>query len=281
MADFTIKDRYDYNDFRRIMEVLRAPGGCPWDREQTHKSIRKDLLEEAYELAHAIDTDDKENLKEELGDLWLQVIFHARIEEEQGGFDIDDVADAAVKKLVFRHPHVFGEIKAANAEEALSAWDAAKRVEKSQTTTATAMSDVAETLPALWRAEKVQKKAAKVGFDWPDVSGAIDKLREETDELCQGIEANDADNMEEEIGDILFSAVNAARFLHVDPEQALHRACEKFIRRFRYLESAAAGEGKKLEEMSLMEMERIYQQARHELEGKEMQFPLDNSGNVC
>ena len=281
MVDFTIKETYDLNDFRRIMEVLRGPGGCPWDAEQTHESIRKDLLEEAYELAQAIDRQDKENLKEELGDVLMQVLFHARIEEEQGSFDINDVADAAVKKLVFRHPHVFGDVKAENSQQVLDTWDAVKRVEKSQATVGSAMSDVAETLPALWRAEKVQKKAAKVGFDWPEVSGALDKLREETGELCQAIEANDRENMEEEIGDILFSAVNAARFLKVDPEKALHKACEKFIRRFRYLEEAALSQGRALEDMSLAEMELLYQLARHELEGKEMQLPLDNQGNIC
>ena len=272
MVDFEIKDRYDINDFRRIIEVLRAPGGCPWDAAQTHESIRNNVLEEAYETAQAIDKNDTENLREELGDLLMQVIFHARMEEEKGGFDLDDVADAACKKLVFRHPHVFGDVKAENPEQVLETWDKAKRLEKSQTTTATAMSDVAETLPALWRAEKVQKKAAKVGFDWPDVSGAMDKLREETAELEQGIAAKDAENCAEEIGDILFSAVNAARFLKVDPERALHAACDKFIRRFRYMEDAAAAEGKSLEDMSLDEMENIYQHARHELEGKQMQL---------
>ncbi len=262
MVDFTLKERYDMDDYRHIMAVLRAPGGCPWDAVQTHKSIRKDLLEEAYELAQAIDRDDKENLKEELGDLLMQVLFHARIEEEEGGFNLDDIADAAVKKLVFRHPHVFGDVKAENVQEVLDTWDAAKRVEKSQDTVSTAMSDVAETLPALWRAEKVQKKAAKVGFDWPDVTGAIDELREETDELCAGIENGDNDNIAEEIGDILFSTVNAARFLHVDPEMALHASCEKFIRRFRYMESEAAKQGRKLEDMTLEEMEVFYQQGK-------------------
>ena len=261
MADFEIKERYDLSDFRRIMEVLRAPGGCPWDAAQTHESIRRNVIEEAYELAQAIDKKDGENLKEELGDLLMQVIFHARMEEETGGFNLDDVADTAVKKLVFRHPHVFGENKASDAGEALDRWEAVKRIEKSQDTVAASMDGVAETLPALWRAEKIQKKAAKVGFDWPEVSGAIDKLREEMQELCAAIETGDADNMEEELGDILFSAVNAARFLKVDPEQALHRACEKFIRRFKALEQAASGQGRELSEMSLEEMETLYQRS--------------------
>lgn len=281
MPDFEFKDSYDVNDFRRMIEVLRAPGGCPWDREQTHESIRNNVLEEAYETAQAIDRRDTENLREELGDLLMQVLFHARIEEEQGGFDLDDVADAAVKKLIFRHPHVFGDEKARNSAEVLDTWEKVKRIEKSQETTASAMTDVAETLPALWRAGKIQKKAAKVGFDWPDVSGAMDKVREETDELSQGIAAGDADNETEEIGDLLFSVVNAARLLKVDPENALHRACEKFIRRFRFMEEEAAKQGKKLEDMPLEEQEKLYQRARNVLEGKEMQFSLDNQGKFC
>ena len=270
MADFEIKERYDLSDFRRIMEVLRAPGGSPWDAAQTHESIRRNVIEEAYELAQAIDNKDEENLKEELGDLLMQVIFHARMEEERGGFDLDDVADTAVKKLVFRHPHVFGENKASDAGEALDRWEAVKRIEKGQDTVATSMDDVAETLPALWRAEKIQKKAAKVGFDWPEVSGAIDKLREETVELCAAIERDDADNMEEELGDILFSAVNAARFMKVDPEQALHRACGKFIRRFRALEQAAFAGGRELSEMTLEEMEALYQRCAKGAEEEEI-----------
>lgn len=270
MVDFEIKDRYDLSDFRRIIEVLRAPGGCPWDAEQTHESIRNNVLEEAYETAEAIDKNDLDNLKEELGDLLMQVIFHARMEEEKGGFNLDDVADAACKKLVFRHPHVFGDVKAENSEQVLDTWDKAKRREKSQKTVASAMSGVAEALPALWRAEKVQKKAAKVGFDWPDVSGATEKLSEETDELLRAIEAENADNCEEEIGDILFSAVNAARFLRVDPEKALHRACEKFILRFERMEQLALEKGLEPESMSLDEMESFYQRAKHELESGEI-----------
>ena len=263
MAEFAEKDRYTLEDFREIMKILRAPGGCPWDAAQTHESVRNNLLEEAYELAAAIDHNDAENMKEELGDVLMQVIFHSLMEEEKGSFTLDDVADAAVRKLIFRHPHVFGEIRAASAEEALDRWESVKRVEKKQESTAAAMSDVAETLPALWRAAKVQKKAAKVGFDWPDVTGALEKIREETEELCQAIEKDDAGNMEEELGDLLFATVNAARFLKVDPEKALHKSCEKFIRRFRLMEDTVLREGKRPEEMSLDELEAVYQAVRH------------------
>ncbi len=272
MIDFEYADHYDVDAYRKIIAVLRGEDGCPWDREQTHESIRRNLLEEAYEVCEAIDQKDPEHLKEELGDLLMQVLFHAQIEQEAGNFDLDDVADRAVKKLILRHPHVFGTTQVRDSEQVLDNWDKIKRVEKAQDTVASAMTDVAESLPALWRAEKIQKKAAKVGFDWPDISGALGKICEEAQELRQAVENNDADNIEEEIGDLIFSAVNVARFAGVDPEKAAHRACEKFIRRFRFLEQAALEEGRALEEMSLDEMESIYQRARAELEGKQTQL---------
>ncbi len=275
MVDFKIKDKYNVEDFRKMMALLRAPGGCPWDAEQTHESIRRNVIEEAYELAAAIDSGDNENLREELGDLLMQVIFHCRIEEEKGSFDLDDVADVACKKLVFRHPHVFGNAVCENSEEVLKTWDEVKRVEKAQKTVTSTMEGVAETLPALWRAEKVQKKASVTGFEWPDVSYAMAKVREETDELASGIDAGDKDNIEEELGDLLYAAVNVARHTGIDPERALHRACEKAINRFRFMEERAAFDGKKLEDMPLEEMEKYYQLARAEIEGKEMQFFLD------
>lgn len=275
MKEFEIKDRYDMEDYRALIHLLRAPGGCPWDREQTHASIRRNVLEEAYETAHAIDTGDRENLREELGDLLMQVLLHADMEEELGGFDLDDVADTACKKLVFRHPHVFGSVRADSPEAVLRTWDEQKKLEKGQKTVADTMVSVPENLPALWRAEKIQSKAAKVGFQWPDVSYAMMKIREETEELEQGIAAEDGDNIEEEIGDVLYCAVNAARMLGVDPEQALHRSCEKMIRRFAWLETKAAKQGKTPEDLSLTELEALYQEARKKLEGKEKQFFLD------
>ncbi len=246
------------SDFRKIIAVLRSPGGCPWDIEQTHASLRRNLLEEAYEVCEAIDENDPEHLREELGDLLLQIIFHARIEEEQGGFDLDDVADSACKKLIFRHPHVFGDTAVSGSAEVLRNWDELKREEKAQTTVVKTMTDVAESLPALWRAEKVQKKAAKVGFDWPELSGAMDKLAEEFAELREAQVEGSRAHMEEELGDLLFSAVNAARFMDLDPETALHKSCEKFIRRFNYIETQAVKSGTPLECMSLDEMEELY-----------------------
>ena len=269
MVDFVCKENYDLEDYIALISYLRSEKGCPWDRVQTHESLRRSLLEEAYEVCEAIDEADPVHLREELGDLLLQVIFHASIEQDAGSFDMNAIADAACKKLVFRHPHVFGEITADTPDQVLDTWERVKRKERAQKTTASAMDTVPHGLPALWRCEKIQSKAAKSGFDWPVVSGAMDKLREETDELQQGIDNEDLPNIEEELGDVLFSAVNVMRFYDLDPETTLHKACDKFIRRFRYLEDGAAKRGRALSELSLREMEEIYQQGRHDLEGKE------------
>ena len=269
MVDWTYKDKYDLNDFIHIIDVLRSPGGCPWDIKQTHESLKRNAVEEAYEVCDAIDEGSMEHLREELGDLLMQVIFHASIEKERGGFDLDDVSDEAVKKLVHRHPHVFADVKADTPDEVLANWDAIKRADRGQQSVASAMDGIPRGLPGLMRSEKIQNKAAKVGFDWPEVSGAMDKLREEVGELQEGIDAGDVENIKEELGDVLFSAVNVARFYKLDSEELMHAACAKFLRRFRYLEEGAARLGRRLEDMSLAEMEGIYQQARHDLEGKE------------
>ncbi len=277
MEGFQIIATYDMDDYRALIRFLRSPEGCPWDRAQTHESIRRNLLEEAYEAAHAIDSQDRENLREELGDLLMQVLLHAQMEEERGAFDLDDVADTACRKLIFRHPHVFADAAASDPDSALITWEARKRMEKGQDTVTESMVSVPENLPALWRAEKVQKKAAAVGFDWPDRSYTIMKLREETEELAAGMAADDRENIAEEIGDVLFSAVNAARSCGIDPEAALHAACRKFIRRFEFMEKRAAEKGKSIPELSLSELERFYQDARSCLEGKEIQFCLDKT----
>lgn len=262
MVDFKYKSAYDVEDFRRIIALLRSPGGCPWDIEQTHESIRRNLLEEAYEVCEAIDENDPDHLKEELGDLMMQVIFHSRMEEEKGVFNLDDVADAACKKLIYRHPHVFGDVDVKDSTQVLKNWDELKRKEKSQKTTSKAMDDVAKSLPALWRAEKIQKKARKAGFDWPDISGAIEKLGEEAKELDTAIEENDAQHIFEELGDLLFAVVNVARFLDVDPEQALHASCDKFVRRYSGMEALAQEKGLELDKLSLDEQEELYQQTK-------------------
>ena len=239
MVHFKEKARYDYDDLLEIIRVLRSPEGCPWDQVQTHQSIRRGLLEEAYEAAEGIDRDDADLLREELGDVLMQVVFHADIERQRGRFTMEDVVDGVVKKLIFRHPHVFGGAEPEkDAQSVLVSWDAIKRREKHQRTTTQAMDSVARSLPALWRAEKLQKKAADDGFDWPDIQGALSKLDEEVGELHQAVQ--DGANVAEELGDVLFAAVKAARFAGVDPEDALNAACEKFIRRYGAVEHCRA-----------------------------------------
>jgi len=257
MVNFECKEHYNVNDFREIISLLRGEDGCPWDREQTHESIRRNLLEEAYEVCEAIDEKSTEHLREELGDLLMQILFHSDIEEKEGRFNLDDVADEACKKLILRHPHVFGDTKVENSAEVLDNWDAIKRVEKHQETTGSAMDSVARSLPALWRAEKIQKKAHKAGFDWTSISGAVEKLNEEVDELHSAIKLGDG--VEDELGDVLFSVVNISRFADVDPEEALHAACEKFIRRYRAMEDEAKHRGLELAALSLEEQDELYQ----------------------
>lgn len=260
MVDFQYKDRYDLRDLEEIVHLLRAPGGCPWDREQTHASIRRNFLEETYEAAEAIDRDDMDGLREELGDVLLQIFLHSEMERERGTFTIDDVADGICKKMIYRHPHVFGQVTVSGTGEVLKNWEDLKRREKSQTTTGDAIDAVARSLPALWRAEKVQKKAAKAGFDWTEVSGALDKLSEEVDELKAAV-AGDG-NVEEELGDLLFSAVNVSRFVHIDCERALGAATDKFIRRFRKVEELARQQDRPLESMELAELDKLWEQAK-------------------
>ncbi len=260
MVDFELKDFYDVKDLEEIVRLLRAPGGCPWDAEQTHQSIRRNFIEEVYEAVEAIDEGNVAHMKEELGDVLLQVLFHARMEEEEGNFNLDSVADGICKKLIFRHPHVFAKVNVSGTEEVLSNWEDLKRQEKGQSTHGDALEAVAKNLPALWRAEKVQKKAKKSGFDWPDVSGALDKLSEEVDELKVAVA--EGSNIDEELGDVLFSAVNVARFVHADPEESLNGATVKFIKRFQAIEKAATAQGRQLEDMTLAEMDELWNQAK-------------------
>ncbi len=261
MSTFQLKEAYDLNDFIALISFLRSERGCPWDHVQTHTSIRRNLLEEAYELAETIDRDDKEHMKEELGDVLMQVLFHSDIEADAGTFTIHDVANHACQKLVSRHPNLFGEKTELD-------WDALKRLERGERTVASEMSDVARSLPALWRADKLQKKAAKVGWSWPNIDHALDKIQEEALELREGVVSGDPENMTEELGDLLFAVVDVARMLGIDPETALHRACEKVIGRFAFMEQAAADRGKAFADLSLSEKEELHQMARVHLEGK-------------
>ena len=260
MVDFQYKDSYGVKDLEEIVRLLRAPGGCPWDAEQTHQSIRRNFLEEAYEAVEAIDEESPDHLKEELGDVLLQVMLHARMEQEAGRFDLDGVADGICKKLIFRHPHVFGDVQVSGTGEVLSNWEDLKRQEKGQATNTDALSAVARALPALWRAKKVQKKAKKAGFDWPDISGALDKLSEELEELKTAVAQGT--NVEEELGDLLFSAVNVSRFLKVDPEEALGKATDKFISRFSRVEEQAAAQNRSMQGMTLEELDMLWERAK-------------------
>lgn len=260
MIDFIRKESYGLKDLENIVAILRGPGGCPWDAEQTHTSSRRNLLEESYEVVEAIDEGSSDHLKEELGDLLLQVFIHAEMEKEQGGFTVNDVADGICKKLIYRHPHVFGEVEVQNSAEVLVNWEALKRTEKSQDTYTDTLQAVAKSLPALWRAEKVQKKAKKAGFDWDRTEDALAKLEEEVAELKEAIAQGT--NTAEELGDLLFAAVNVSRFIAVDSEMALHAASEKFISRFAKVEALAKEAGRDMKDMTLSELDELWEQAK-------------------
>ena len=260
MIDFIRKESYGLKDLEDIVAILRAPGGCPWDAEQTHASARRDLLEESYEVAEAIDEGSAEHLKEELGDLLLQVFMHTEMEKEQGGFTVDDVADGICKKLIYRHPHVFGQVEVKNSAEVLVNWEALKRTEKGQDSYTDTLQAVAKSLPALWRAEKVQKKARKAGFDWERADQALEKLDEEVLELREAVAQGT--NVAEELGDLLFAAVNVSRFVGVDSEMALHAASEKFIARFARVEALAKAQGRDMKDMAPEALDELWEQAK-------------------
>ena len=254
----------------KILVVLRGENGCPWDKEQTHESIRGCMLEEAYEVVDAIQEKNWDNLEEELGDVALQVVFHSGLASDAGKFDLTSVINRECEKMIRRHPHVFNENQddfennsLETVDKVLEKWENVKRKEKSGTQT-DSMLQIPKALPALIRGYKVQKKAAEVGFDWDDVSGAFDKVKEETEELLEICQSGDKDRIKEEVGDLLFAVVNVARFLRVDPEEALNFTSEKFIRRFQYVESTATQQGKRLEEMSLEEMDMLWDAAKSE-----------------
>ncbi len=258
-----MEKKYTFNDLVEIMEKLRSPDGCPWDRKQTHSSLIPYLIEETYEVIDAIRKENDEELKEELGDLLLQVIFHSQIAKERGAFSIDEVIDSIAKKLVHRHPHVFGErsdIK--SPEDVIREWDKLK--EKEGKKKKSLLDGIPESMPALERAYKLQKRAEKVGFDWKDFKGIKEKIAEELEEVEEELRKNDRKKLEEEVGDLLFMVVNLARFLGIHPEVALMKANEKFEKRFRKMEEAAAEEGKNLEELDIEEMEKLWERAKRE-----------------
>ena len=248
------KGGYTIYDLVEIMKILRGEGGCPWDREQTHMSIRKNLIEETYEVVEAIDNDDPVLMCEELGDLILQAVFHAQMSAEEGGFDINDVCNGICEKLIVRHPHIFSDVVADTSDEVLKNWDAIKQQTKHQKTVTEKLNAIPPSLPALMRACKAGEKAAKVGFDFPTPGDAMKKVYEEARE----VETADSDAVSEEIGDLLFAAVNVARKHGVDPEEALYRATDKFIGRFSAVEKAVSDSGRRMEELSMAELDGIW-----------------------
>lgn len=260
--EFVLKDKYNMDDLVAIIKVLRAPGGCPWDREQTHESIKKNFIEETYEVVEAINKQSPDMLREELGDVLLQIVLHSEMESENGNFTFDDVANDIVQKLVVRHPHVFGEVVANNTAEALNSWDAVKLKTKGQKNQTESMLSVPRELPALMRAQKIQHKAAKIGFDWDNVSGAVDKLYEEIDELKTAMEQGKRLDIEDEFGDVLFSCVNIARFIDVDSEEALTASTDKFMSRFSLVEQMASEQGIDMKSSSIEELDRLWDKAK-------------------
>ncbi|MCS6923999.1 MAG: nucleoside triphosphate pyrophosphohydrolase [Fimbriimonadales bacterium] len=243
----------------RVVAALRAPDGCPWDREQTHQSLKPHLLEEVYETLEAIDSSDPAALREELGDLLLQVLMHSQMASETGAFDIQSVVQYLTEKLISRHPHVFGEAHAETAEQVLKNWDKTKRAQKGRDSV---LDGVPRAMPALARAQEISKRAARVGFEWDSIYGVLDKLREEETELRQAIETGDTARIESEIGDLLFTVVNIARHAKVDAEDALRRMVDRFTRRFQWMEAEAARQNRPLESLSAEEWEELWQKAK-------------------
>jgi len=242
-----------------VMARLRGPGGCPWDREQTRTSLKPFLIEEAYEVLEAIDAGDARALSEELGDLLFQVVFHARLAEEQGEFAMRDVLRGLVDKMVSRHPHVFGEAAVSTPGEALAQWETLKQREATASGRRRSVIDgVPRAMPSLVRAQRTQSKAARVGFDWPHARAAWEKVREEIDEAGDALAAGDRDRIREELGDVLFSLVNAARLASIDAEDALHGATEKFRRRFTEMEAELSAQGKSVDNVPQAELERAW-----------------------
>lgn len=255
-------NKKDFQDLLDIIETLRNPGGCPWDREQTHESLKSALLEECYEVIDAIENEDEDALIEELGDVLLQVVFHASIGKEDGYFDIMDVIGGISNKMINRHPHVFGNEEANTSEQVLVNWDEIKKEEKGIKTLTEEMQNIAKSLPATTRAFKVQKKAKKVGFDWDDVNCAMDKVKEELNEIKEVYNCEDKSIIEDEVGDLLFACINVARFLEVDGELALDKTIKKFIKRFSYIENEAIKNNKNLKDMTLEEMDKLWEEAK-------------------
>ncbi|HOC33890.1 MAG: Nucleoside triphosphate pyrophosphohydrolase/pyrophosphatase MazG [Firmicutes bacterium ADurb.BinA205] len=263
MVEYQQKNRYNIDDLLDIMRLLRSEGGCPWDREQTHESIKSDFIEETCEVIEAIDLKDTALLREELGDVLLQVVFHCRIEEEAENFRFDDVCDEVCKKLIVRHPHVFGEVKADTTDQVLKNWDAIKMETKGQETYTDTLRSVAKSLPALMRAQKVGKRAMRAGMDFRCAEDAVACISNEKAELDAAIISGNKADIEEELGDLLFSCVNAARHLGIDAEQALKDSTEKFINRFSITEELVRKDDIDMKSLPIEELDVYWDKAKN------------------
>jgi tetrapyrrole methylase family protein/MazG family protein len=252
----------NFQDLVALMAKLRGPDGCPWDRKQTPESLKPFLIEECYEVIDALDEGDPAKIKEELGDLLFQIIFHSQLAEERGLFTIDDVISTNVEKMIRRHPHVYGDAKLDTDKEVLANWEEIKKKEKGYEDRKSVLEGVPRHLPSLLRAHSLQERAARVGFDWSRLDEALPKLDEEVAEFKESLKKNDPEGIEEELGDIFFMLVNISRFLGVNPEDALRKTISKFIRRFRYIEEHAEDSGKALVDMTLDEMESLWQESK-------------------
>lgn len=259
MPTETTQDRFDR--LMEIMRKLRAPGGCPWDAEQSHDSLKRYLLEEAYEVIEAIDARDTALLKEELGDLMLQPVFHAAIAEETGAFTMDEVLDAINDKLIRRHPHVFGDQVIESSAAQVENWEKIKKNEKGEERKS-ALSGIPPHLPALMQAQKITEKAARVGFDWEHTDQVFAKVMEELHEFQEAMVSGDQQEMESELGDLLFAIVNLGRFLELDPEDALRKTIQRFTRRFNHIEETLHGRGQRLQDSTLEEMDLLWEEAK-------------------
>ena len=266
---FVLKETYTMDELLELMDFLRSDRGCPWDRIQTHESIQGNMLEEAYEAVDAIQSGNPDQLREELGDVLMQVVFHSSMAEEAGRFTFEEVVSGICRKLISRHSHLFGEDQAKTPAKVLETWEKNKKIEKGFKSTSEAMRQVPRAMPALTRAFKLQKQAAHVGFDWPDVRGANEKILEEYQELLQEIEKAEQARIHQEAGDLLFAVVNSLRLLGVDPEAALTACSERFVRRFSAMEAMAEERGTGLKDMSLQAMDDLWNEAKRNEGGKE------------
>jgi len=256
------KEKYTFEDLKVIMEKLRSPEGCPWDREQTHESLKRYMLEETYEALEAIEAGDDEMMKEELGDVLLQIVFHGQIAKEDNRFNTDDIVDGISRKLIERHTHVFGEDIAEDPEAVLKNWDKIKNKSKGFDSHTEKINAIPKTYPALLRSLKVQEKAAKAGFDWNEVDGAIEKTMEEIGEFTEACRSKDSDSIRAEMGDLLFSLVNVCRFMDIEPETTLQETTDRFTKRFSFIEENVRKEGHEMEDLTLEELDLYWDKAK-------------------